>query len=85
MLRRLDIVLTTVTGQLHTPVVNMLPITADCEEWKINHRSRHTDREDTMGHFTLWISLSLRPNCSALVCPEFELTNHAHRTSPLTP
>jgi len=48
MLRRLDIVLTTVTGQLHTPVVNMLPITADCEEWKINHRSRHTDREDTM-------------------------------------
>jgi len=45
---------------------------------------------DVLGHFTIWISLSLRPKTETKqlnfdLSPEFKLTNHARRTSLLTP
>ena len=48
------------------------------------------DADKVMGHFTFWISLSLRPKTETKplnfgLSPEFKLTNHARRTSLLTP
>jgi len=42
------------------------------------------------GYFTFWISLSLKPKTETKrlsfgLSPELELTNHARRTSLLTP
>jgi len=46
--------------------------------------------ETTLGLFTFWTSLSLRPKTetkllSYSLSPEFKLTNHVRRTSLLTP
>jgi len=45
---------------------------------------------DTVDHVTFWINLSLRPKIETKpfnfgLSPEFKLTNHARRTSLLTP
>ena len=60
------------------------------KNYRVDKQTHTQTHPQTRSHFTVWISLSLRPKTetkllSFSLSPEFELTNHARRTSLLTP